>query len=114
MQRFVGLSRESFRSVALCGQRLDRTETGSRSIVKPPRADVRIASRGVTMSTTITTPCRVPPPGDASSEIAGRRYDATLGQRNAEARTIGAKAVLDHLQGRLHFSPLCSLCGDTA
>jgi hypothetical protein len=66
------------------------------------------------MSTTTTTPCRVPPAGDASSGIAGRLYDAKLGQRNAEARTVGEKAVLDHLQGRLHFSPLCSLCGRMA
>ena len=66
------------------------------------------------MSTTTTTPCRVPPPGDASIEIAGRHYDATLGLRHAEARTVGEKAVLDHLRGHLHFSPLCSLCGGTA
>jgi hypothetical protein len=66
------------------------------------------------MSTTTTTPCRVPPPGDASSGIAGRRHDSTLSQRNAQTRTVGEKAVLDHLQGRLHFSPLCSLCGGTA
>ena len=65
------------------------------------------------MSTTTTTPCRVPPAGDASPEIA-RRYYATPALRYEEAITVGEKVALDHLLGRLHFGPLCRLCGGTA
>jgi hypothetical protein len=63
------------------------------------------------MSTTPTTPCRVPPAGDASPEMARRYYDATPAQRYAEALTVGEKVALDHLRGRVHFGPLCRLCG---
>jgi hypothetical protein len=61
------------------------------------------------MSTTTTTPCRVPPPGDAT-EMARHHYDATPAELCADSLTVGEKVVLDHLRGRPHFGPLCRLC----
>jgi hypothetical protein len=66
------------------------------------------------MSTTATTPCRVPPPGDAGTEPVRRHHAATPAQRAAEARTLGEMVLLDHLRGNLHLAALCRLCGAVA
>ena len=66
------------------------------------------------MSTTATMPCRVPPAGDASAQMARRGADATPVQRDTVALTVGEMLVLDHLSGRPHFGPLCRLCGVAA
>lgn len=66
------------------------------------------------MSTTATMPCRVPPAGDASAQMARRGTDATPVQRDAAALTVGEKLAVDHLRGRPHFGPLCRLCRTAA
>jgi hypothetical protein len=66
------------------------------------------------MSTTTTMPCRVPPPGDARAQAVPGFHDATTTEHDAKALTLGEKVLLDHLRGRVHFRPLCRLCGSAA
>ncbi len=66
------------------------------------------------MSTTTTTPCRVPPAGGRPTAIRPHLPGGAAGHGYTEALTVGDKLVQDHQQGRVHFAPLCRLCSGAA
>jgi hypothetical protein len=55
-------------------------------------------------------PSRVPPPGDASVEMARRHYEVTAEDEGRWTLTTEERVAVAHLRGWAHFGPLCPIC----